>query len=435
MLVTSKQVEVRLEKPKGFSISPYDIMQQEAPKRFLEAIGRKSKRTQQTYCAGLLAFYKFLLTYKNRKGKHTHTLSTILDALNKNEIDVYTLLDDFVSYLDRAKHSKYGTALTWYTINGYMVAVRSYLQFQNIDIIPHKFKRQVKMPTHYREDEEALDAADIRQILLSCSNRRLKPYLLILASAGLRASEALAMRLCDIDFSVHPVKVHVRKEYAKTRVSRDVYISDEAAKFLQEWLNWKYRKRSYTVKWAGKDNPPIRKDTGLIFTYYTMVMDPRALYHRIRQEFAALLSTVGLAKFKEGIQRRTITLHSFRRYVKTVISDQVSKDYSEWFLGHSKSPYYTMKEPMRREIYQTRCMRYLTFLDYSALESKGRNIEAKLEQKDEQISKLSQELHSYKEELNSYNQAVEKLRKTVEVLAEQQQEKTNRTDRKGKILT
>jgi integrase len=77
------------------------------------------------------------------------------------------------------------------------------------------------MPKHYREDEEPLDISDIRKILLPCNNRRLKSYLLILASSGLRATEACALRLCDIDFSVNPTKIHVRKEYSKTKVSRD----------------------------------------------------------------------------------------------------------------------------------------------------------------------------------------------------------------------
>ena len=44
------------------------------------------------------------------------------------------------------------------------------------------------MPKLYREDE-ALDASDIRKILLSCNNRRLKAYLLVLASGGMRAIE------------------------------------------------------------------------------------------------------------------------------------------------------------------------------------------------------------------------------------------------------
>ena len=65
---------------------------------------------------------------------------------------------------------------------------------------------------------------------------------------------------------------------------------------------------------------------------------------------------------------RKITLHSLRRFVKTVISDEVGGDYSEWFLGHNGSVYYTKKESERREIYLTKCMKYLTFLDYTALE-------------------------------------------------------------------
>jgi len=36
-----------------------------------------------------------------------------------------------------------------------------------------------------------------------------------------------------------------------------------------------------------------------------------------------------------------------------------------------------MKEQMRCEIYATKCMKYLTYLDYSALESTGKRIEKK----------------------------------------------------------
>jgi len=45
------------------------------------------------------------------------------------------------------------------------------------------------MPKSHREDEEPLDASDIRKILLACNNRRLKTYLLVLASGGMRAVE------------------------------------------------------------------------------------------------------------------------------------------------------------------------------------------------------------------------------------------------------
>ena len=65
-------------------------------------------------------------------------------------------------------------------------------------------------------------------------------------------------------------------------------------------------------------------------------------------------------------------------------------EYSEWFLGHNKSPYYTKKEPERREIYATKCIKYLTFLDYSTLEATGKNIEAKLSEKEKEIQILRQ---------------------------------------------
>ena len=102
-------------------------------------------------------------------------------------------------------------------------------------------------------------------------------------------------------------------------------------------------------------------------------------------EFEKLLTIVGLDREKKGSRRRRkITLHSFRRFFKSVISDQANTDYSEWFLGHNKSPYYTRKEPPRREIYASKCMKYLTFLDYSTLETTGKNIEAKLSERDKQ---------------------------------------------------
>ena len=86
------------------------------------------------------------------------------------------------------------------------------------------------MPKTLREKEEPIDAVDIRKILLSCNNRRLKTYLLLLASGGLRAVEGCAIRIKDINFEDSPTVIHVRAEYAKTRVGRDIYISDEATR-------------------------------------------------------------------------------------------------------------------------------------------------------------------------------------------------------------
>jgi hypothetical protein len=204
----------------------------------------------------------------------------------------------------------------------------------------------------------------------------------------MRALEGLAIRLSDIDFSVNPTKIRIRKEFAKTRTSRDIYISDEATYYLKQWIDWKYRDKGNNL------SSNSRSHNDLIFSIYNLkgVSKPRTIYIKALEEFQKLLTIVGMDEWKEeGIhKRRKITLHSFRRFVKTVISDQTNQDYSEWFLGHNKSPYYTKKEPERREIYATKCMRYLTFLDYTTLEATGKHIEAKLSEKDREIAGLKE---------------------------------------------
>jgi len=50
------------------------------------------------------------------------------------------------------------------------------------------------------------------------------------------------------------------------------------------------------------------------------------------------------------------------------------------------NPYYTKKQLERREIYATKCMKYLTFLDYTTLEATGKNIDAKLSEKEKEFS-------------------------------------------------
>jgi integrase len=364
---------------------------------FLSSMLRNSLKSKYAYQYGLTHFQKFL-----KQKQPQYNIETILKTLSKNELDVYAILDEFVSYLVDA-----ALELTSKSIKLYIAAVRSYLAYYDIDIIPSKFKRKVKMPKLYREDEEPLDASDIRKILLSCNNRRLKTYLLILASGGMRAAEGLAIRLKDLDFTVNPTKIHIRKEYSKTKTGRDIYISDEATQYLKQWIDWKYN---------NEERPRTRDDEDLVFTVYR-TKTPLTLYVKVLIEFEKLLAIVGLDQRKEGKQRRRkITLHSFRRFVKTVISDQTNTDYSEWFLGHNKSPYYTRKEPDRREIYATKCMKYLTFLDYSTLEATGKNIEAKLSEKEKEIQLLRQRDSMNTEAISSLADQLTKVIQEIEIL-------------------
>jgi len=361
---------------------------------FLNSIGRNSVKTRQSYSAGLNHLNNFI-----KKHYPNYNLDTIVEGLVEGKVNVYILLDSFISYVQKVR-----SGITSSSINVYVVAIKSYFAYHDIDIISTKFKRKVFLPKIGREDELPLDEKDIRNILVNCnSKRRLKPYLLILASSGVRAVEALSIRYKDIDFSSSPTKIHIRKEFTKTKVARDIYISDEATKELKDWIDykndWNNRYRLQIKKGIVKARE--YKDTDLIFTVYDVTGSPSQLYSKIIKEFQLVLKKSGMDELKEnGINgRRKITLHSFRRFVKTVIATQTNTDYSEYFLGHSKSPYWTMNEPERREIYTKKCMPFLTFLDFTALENTAKNIESRLEQTDGQIFELNKQVQSLTERL------------------------------------
>ena len=64
------------------------------------------------------------------------------------------MLDNFITYeLNKQGLQK----LTPQTIMAHLIGIKSYLAYYDIDIIPSKFKRKVKLPKTAREDEEPLD--------------------------------------------------------------------------------------------------------------------------------------------------------------------------------------------------------------------------------------------------------------------------------------
>lgn len=357
---------------------------------FLDSVGVNSSHTRYVYLTALVHLHHFL---QQQPQLRQLTPDSIITDILSNNVNVYEFLQGFMSYL-----APLSTAIR--TKRLFIAAVKSYFGFHDIDISPTKFKHRVKVPQLDREDELALEAADIRKILHNCNNRRLKPYLLTLASGGFRAIEAIAIRHEDLDFSVSPSKVHIRKEYSKTRTARDVYISDEATQHIKNWINWKFRKTRPNVIEFDPESLVFAADNS---------NNPINIYHKINQEWHKVLSVAGFNERKDGMKRRKITFHSFRRFVKTVIRDQVNQDYSEWFLGYNKSPYYTKKEQARSEIYATTCMKYLTFLDYGILEATGKSIESKLSEKDSEIQamkmKYEQDMKVMREEINQqFNQ-------------------------------
>jgi len=236
----------------------------------------------------------------------------------------------------------------------------------------------------------------------------------LLAATGMRAVEALSIRIKDIDFESNPVRLFVRGEYTKTKVDRIIFLTVELTQQLKSWLDYKYRTRrvchqdKHTGKTITEFRTPDLKDSDLIFAVYQdkNTPNPDFLYSDLQRSFAKTLDRSGKGDKEDGNQkRRQITLHSFRRFVKSTISDLGYADFSEWFIGHSGSTYWTKKDSEKAEIF-LKIEPYLTFLNIPQLERQGADIQSKVEEleelnqslrnrdklKDDAISQLSDQL-------------------------------------------
>lgn len=104
-------------------------------------------------------------------------------------------------------------------------------------------------------------------------------------------------------------------------------------------------------------------------------------------------------------------------HLSNFISERYPKYNCENILhGHSKSPYWTLKEEHRREIYSSKCMKYLTFLDYTTLEVTGKNIESQLLEKDKEIQLLRQHNSYNADAIVTLSDQVRKLTERMELL-------------------
>lgn len=83
----------------------------------------------------------------------------------ESKVNVYELFDSFVSYVLATKPD-----ITPNSLSLYIAALKSYFAYYDIDVIPSTFRRKVKMPKLYKEDEEAIDAAEIRKKLSTLSD-------------------------------------------------------------------------------------------------------------------------------------------------------------------------------------------------------------------------------------------------------------------------
>jgi integrase len=368
-----------------------------------------NKNTAIEYHFRLSNFEKFIISQYNL------TMDDFVGNILQSKLNPYEFLSDFCIHLQElGLHSS--------SLKNRVTTVKNFLEFNDVDISPRKFKLKVKFPKNIRRIREALDKNDITNILNSCSDIKLKTYVMLLASTGMRATEALSIRITDIDFESSPAKITIRGEHTKTKVDRYVFLTRETVEQIKRWIDYKYRKRRicYKDKKTGKSLEEYRIPQKNVNDFLFSVKGPykrsnstnhlKNFYNTLILQFQRTLDRNGMGSKEEGNSnnissninknssiRRKITLHSFRRFVKTTISDLGYSDYSEWFIGHSGSTYWRKKDNEKAEIFQ-KIEPYLTFLNIQQLKRQGADLETKIEELQD-INQVLREKDKMKEDV------------------------------------
>jgi integrase len=238
--------------------------------RYIRNIRTMNKKTAHEYYIRLINFQNFVIgRYKTKNGAERKTiLDNIITRINEGLEDPYEILNDYISYL-QTYHN-----ISALTLKNYVLTIKNFFEYYDVDISPRKFKLKIKLPRVVRKNKEALSKEDIIDILNACSEIRLKTYVMLLAATGMRATEALSIRIKDLDLESQAARLFVRGEYTKTRTDRTVFLTEEIAQQLNSWLDYKYRTRrvSYKDEQTGKTITEIRTpkkiESDLVFAVY-----------------------------------------------------------------------------------------------------------------------------------------------------------------------
>jgi integrase len=344
---------------------------------FLSTMSTMSKHTANEYGKRLNSFRKFVLVHYD---KHI-TIDNLIAKIKEGSENPYSVLNNYAVYLLR------GNNVSNLTLKQRIVTAKNFFEYYDVDISPRKFKMKVKLPKVVRKKKQALSKEDIVDILNTCSDIRLKTYVMLLAATGMRAVEALSIRIKDLDLQSNSPKLFIRGEFTKTKSDRTIFLTPELKYQLLSWIDYKYRSRricysNHNGKTFTEYRTPEKNETGLVFSVYQSITNPNNLYAGFCTSFAKTLDRMGKGIREDDNKRRRITLHSFRRFVKTTISDLGYQDFSEYFIGHSGSTYWTKKESEKAEIFQ-KIEPYLTFLNVHQLERQGADIQSRVDELEE----------------------------------------------------
>ncbi len=283
--------------------------------------------TKNSYRSGVYLFLDFCYGPVRSGGRATKDDMKKYEELNERYYaEERGYLDDliqFVAWMDGRPPS---------TIKLKIAGVKEWMIFNKIDFTERELKRlRNKIPKAKGSwtDEKDFDKELLKQIIAHMGEKG-KALILLLASSGMRISEALQIKLNDLDLSTDPPEINVRGDYTKGGERRTVFISKEAKSAIEEWLKVRgsYLKSAVNrnkgligngdAKAKSIDDDRIFpfSDT-VVREFWSRALDKTGLHMRDK--------TTGLLKYR---------IHGLRKFFRSQLALTCPVDIVEALMGH-----------------------------------------------------------------------------------------------------
>ena len=291
---------------------------------------------------------KFLAKFPNPKTKwgYKSALKKFFGFINKNP-DAYIqdvrlmenenrikVLDEYEDDIESFWADMIAKDTPPKTVSYYIAAVRVFFKNNRImiDEVFWDNLRRRGNGTEARTRDEPITNEILEKILVH-GDLKAKALFLTLASSGMRIGEALKLKPSDIDFTSTPTKITISASITKNKSNRITFISNEATRYLKEWLKERdaYLKsavaRTHIVSYHGLitkslDNPyifPFSEDTA-------------------REIWKHLIQKAGFDEKDESTGRYKVHIHCLRKQFRTFFVRSESpnaRDVAEILMGHS----------------------------------------------------------------------------------------------------
>jgi len=269
---------------------------------FLELTDKKN--TQKSQKTAIQNFFRFV--YNVDKANFEELAKEYIQKHTQQEI-----FHDIVKYAISLQSKNRNTAQT------YLNNLQSFLLWYDVEFT-EKQKRMIQQKLNHAQDsiEESILTKDMIRSLIEHTDLKTRSLILTLVSSGMRVSEALHLKLSDIELDTGCICI--KKEYTKTNKARYTFMSSEALYTLKEWL----KEREDYINSTYKRSKTKDTEIELIypFNYVTALR--------------GFISGLERAKLKKQ-DTKQIHIHQLRKYFRSNMALGCSLDIVEALLGHA----------------------------------------------------------------------------------------------------